>query len=194
MSRDLYKRYWNDTMVTRFFVEAVHGSDLARVRARIEDALRTREDPWRVISSGDLVAYWGTQIRRAFASVYVLAAVILAVILFGIADNLSAGVLERTRELGTLRALGIRRQRLRRMVVAEALVIASIGLTLAFAEGFAIAAVWIHATIPYLLGWVMEVSVPVGVVVFVRVVTLAGCGRDTPTWSGARRGSTQPPH
>jgi putative ABC transport system permease protein len=46
--------------------------------------------------------------------------VILFVVLFGIVDNLSASVVERTRELGTLRAAGVRQGQLRRLVVAEA--------------------------------------------------------------------------
>jgi hypothetical protein len=40
------------------------------------------------------------QVRRAFAPVDVLAALMLFVILLGLADTLAASVLERTRELG----------------------------------------------------------------------------------------------
>jgi len=176
MSREVYERYWNDPKVTRFMVEMTPGSDLARSRTRIEDAVRTQPDSWRVISSGELVAYWGMQIRRAFASIYVLAAVILTVILFGIADNLSASVAERTRELGTLRAFGVRRARLRRIVIVEALAIAALGLCLAFAAGMAIAGLWARATIPYMLGWVIELNIPVGLLVVVSVITLLCCG------------------
>src|SRR5262245_52519290 len=175
MSREVYTPYWNDPKVTRFFVELAPGTDRATGRARLEDALRGREDPWRVISSGELIAYFAAQIRRAFASLYVLAAVILTVILFGITDNLSASIAERTRDLGTLRAVGVRRGRLRRIVVVEAAVIASLGLCLALVAGVAIAALWARSTIPYLLGWVITLSVPIEFIVLLSVLTVASC-------------------
>lgn len=175
MSRATYKRYWNDPRVTRFFVQTTRGSDRQAVRDRIAAALSAGDANWRIISSGELVAYWADQIRRAFASLYVLAGVILAVILFGIADNLSAGVSERTRNLGTLRAVGVSQGQLRRMVVLEALVIAALGLALALIEGLALAAIWTHTTIPYLLGWLIDLRLPVEVLLFVCIATLACC-------------------
>ena len=53
-----------------------------------------------------MVDYWVAQIRRGFAGVDVLRAVVFLVMLLGIADRLASGVVQRTRELGAARAVG----------------------------------------------------------------------------------------
>jgi putative ABC transport system permease protein len=175
MSRALYRARWNDPTVTRFFVQAAPGADRAALRAALDAHLATQGGAWRVISSGELVAYWGGQIRRAFASLYALAGVILVVVLFGIADNMSASVAERTRELGTLRAVGVGQERLWRLVVLEAVVIAGLGLALALGEGFAIATLWVRTTFPNLLGWSVDLFVPVQLMLIICLATVASC-------------------
>jgi putative ABC transport system permease protein len=76
------------------------------------------------------------------------------------ADTLVAGILERTRELGVLRALGVRRRYLARTVVLEALLLGGSGFVLALTSGLALAVLWVKGTLPYLLGWVLELHVP----------------------------------
>lgn len=173
MSRDLYRAYWNDARVTRFFVQGAAGDP--GLRARLLARLGEQGGAWRVISSGDLVAYWEGQIRRAFSSLYALAAAILVVVLFGIGDNLGAGVVERTRALGTLRALGVRRRQLARLVVAEALLIVALGLLLAAVQGGGMALFWVRSTVPLLLGWIVELHVPVGFVCVIALATAVSC-------------------
>lgn len=174
MSRALYREHWNDPRVTRFFVQGTTAADPA-LRARLQQRLATLGGAWRVISSGELVAYWENQIRRAFASLYALALVILGVVLFGIVDNLGANVVERTRALGTLRAAGVRQTQVRRLVVSEALAIVALGLLLAAAEGGAMALLWVRDTVPLLLGWIVDLHVPVGFLVAIAVSTAASC-------------------
>jgi putative ABC transport system permease protein len=175
MSRAIFARYWNDHRVTRFFVDAAPDAERERVRAAIEHRLGAGEVGWRIISSGDLVDHFAGQVRRAFASVYVLGAVILAVILFGIVDNLSASVSERTRELGMLRALGLRRAVMWQLVVAEALVLSTLGLLLALLQGALVGIVWIKSTIPNVLGWVIDLDVPIVLTIGVVLLTTALC-------------------
>ncbi|MCK6556679.1 ABC transporter permease [Candidatus Binatia bacterium] len=172
ISRAVYARRWNDPRVTRFFVQVAPGHATEAVRERIARAMAAAGGAWRVVSSGELVEYWRGQIRLAFASVYVLAAVIFAVILFGMADNLTASVVDRTRELGTVRALGVRRRRVAAMVVGEALAMTGMGLALAFVQGFGLAVLWVKGTIPFLLGWVVELSVPAVPLAAIAVVTV----------------------
>jgi putative ABC transport system permease protein len=56
--------------------------------------------------------------------------VMVALALIGIANTLALSVFERTRELGLLRAVGMSRRQLRRMVRYEAAVVATFGATL----------------------------------------------------------------
>ena len=52
----------------------------------------------------------------------------LLVVLLGMADTLMASASERTRELGIARAVGARPRHLQRMVLAEGLLLAALGL------------------------------------------------------------------
>ncbi len=60
--------------------------------------------------------------------------------LFGIVNTLSMSVLERTREIGVLRALGSTRWQVRRQVAAESVVIGLIGALLGIAVGIGLGA------------------------------------------------------
>jgi putative ABC transport system permease protein len=172
MSRALYRVHWNDSRITRIFVQG-RGGPAGALRERLEQRLAATGGAWRVISSGELVAYWEAQIRRAFTSLYALAGVILAVVLVGIADNLGASVVERTRELGTLRAGGVRRGQLRGLVVGEALAIVALGLVLAVALGGGLGLLWVRTTIPLLLGWIVDLHVPAGAMIAIALATAA---------------------
>src|SRR5207237_996815 len=112
----------------------ISGSGRCTVRAsRMRGVwLRGGPRPWsRAASSRELVDYYADQVRRAFRGVNVLAGLILIIILVALADTLAGDVLERTRELGMLRAIGIAARHVRRMVVVEALLLALLGLALA---------------------------------------------------------------
>jgi putative ABC transport system permease protein len=171
LSRDLYKRFWRDTQVNRAFLRVAPGADPAVVTSMIADQLG-RTYSLRVLAAGSLVEYWTGQVRRAFAAVYPLAGMVLLVVLVGTADTLAASVAERTRELGVIRAVGVRRRFLGRMVMVEALILGTLGLVLAIASGLALGILWVGATFPYLLGWVLQLHLPflqVGVAVLITV-------------------------
>jgi putative ABC transport system permease protein len=70
---------------------------------------------------------------QALISVLLLLAIVIAVI--GIVNTLALSVLERTRELGLLRAVGMSRRQTRRMIRWEAVIIAVIGAVLGLAVG-----------------------------------------------------------
>jgi putative ABC transport system permease protein len=59
----------------------------------------------------------------------------ILIALIGIANTLSLSVLERTRESALLRALGLTRSQLRRMLMLEAMLMAVLGVTLGIAMG-----------------------------------------------------------
>jgi putative ABC transport system permease protein len=65
------------------------------------------------------------------------ALLILAVIIavFGIANTLALSIFERTREIGLLRAVGMSRPQLRRMIRHEAMIVAIIGAVLGIIVG-----------------------------------------------------------
>ena len=65
----------------------------------------------------------------------------MIVALLGIVNTLALSVHERTRELGLLRAVGMSRRQVRRMVRAESVITAAIGAVLGIVLGIAFAAI-----------------------------------------------------
>jgi putative ABC transport system permease protein len=70
---------------------------------------------------------------------YVLLALSIIVSLFGIVNTLVLTVFERTREIGTLRAVGMTRRQVRRMIRYESVITALIGAALGIVLGVALA-------------------------------------------------------
>jgi putative ABC transport system permease protein len=84
-------------------------------------------------------------------------------------------VLERKRQLGTMRALGVRRATVTRMLLREAALLGGIGFVLAAAGGLAMGALWVTRTLPRLLGWSCQLYLPGREVPLIGVMTVAIC-------------------
>jgi putative ABC transport system permease protein len=102
---------------------------------------------------------------------YAMLGLSVIVSLFGIVNTLALAVLERTREIGTLRAVGMTRRQVRRMMRHESVIVALIGAVLGMTVGLVLAALVTHA----LSGEGLEFSIPAGsLVAFLVVAVVAG--------------------
>jgi putative ABC transport system permease protein len=104
----------------------------------------------------------------------ITALLVLAVIiaLLGITSTLALSVAERTRELGLLRAIGMRRGQLGQMIAAESVIIAVIGAVLGTVLGLALGAALAAA---FTRSQQTTVVIPAGqIVLFVAAAALAG--------------------
>jgi putative ABC transport system permease protein len=100
---------------------------------------------------------------------YVLLSLSILVSLFGIVNTLVLTVFERTRELGMLRAIGMTRRQVRRMIRHESIVTALIGAALGIPVGIVLA-LMVGQAIEY-----PAFTIPVGtLVVFIIAAILAG--------------------
>ena len=90
-------------------------------------------------------------------------------------DNLAAGVVERMREFGMMRAVGVRRSRVSRTVVLEGAVIGGLGIWLAVLGGVALGYFWVQVQFPAILGWRLEMHFPYRFAMLTSGLALALC-------------------
>ena len=174
MSRALYERHWSDALVNRVWVRTAPGAAPDAVRDAIAGRVG-QSHGLRAVSAEDMRAHLVEQARRAFAPLAVVELVLLVVALLAVGDTLAASVLRRLREIGTLRALGVRRGPVVRIVLAEALLIGGLGLALGAVAGALLGGLWIHRTLPHLLGWLLALHAPWARAGLVALATVAVC-------------------
>jgi putative ABC transport system permease protein len=107
------------------------------------------------------------QINQLLGFIYVLLALAVLIAALGIVNTLALSVIERTREIGLLRAVGMGRRQVRRMVRLESVVIAVFGTLLGLVLGVALGSALVTA----LSGeGIDELVVPYGQLVIYLVV------------------------
>ncbi len=159
------------TQDTFDFVKLAPGADASTVQDRI-DGLLTKQFPTaEVMNQQELKQNQEDQINPLLGLVYALLSLAIVVSLFGIANTLALSIYERTRELGMLRAIGMSRRQVRRMIRYESVITALIGAVLGMILGLIFAAL---LSVPLQdEGFVL--SYPVGQLFFILVVAaLAG--------------------
>ncbi|HMO46548.1 MAG TPA: FtsX-like permease family protein [Rubrivivax sp.] len=111
--------------VTAIAVQLHHTADLVAAQERLARLFAERfpAKPLAVVDFGTLNPFYGQTIRM-FDSIFgFISALIGGIVLFTVTNTMSMMVVERTVEIGTLRAIGLRRTGVRRMFVLEAVVL-----------------------------------------------------------------------
>ncbi|HEU4373866.1 MAG TPA: FtsX-like permease family protein, partial [Telluria sp.] len=105
--------------VTAVQVQLKHTAQMPEARARLVQLLSTLKEPLEVQDYETLNPIYG-QTVRFFDSVFGFIAILIGVIvLFTVGNTMSMAVVERTAEIGTLRAIGLRRAGIRRLFMCE---------------------------------------------------------------------------
>jgi putative ABC transport system permease protein len=134
------ERDWNAKDIAFALVGADAGVTPGGQREREKAALAgfPTAKPWTI---DEFKAEQRKQVDSLLGLIYALLSLSVIVALLGIVNTLALSVHERTRELGMLRAVGMSRRQVRRMIRAEAVITAAIGAVLGLALGVAFAAI-----------------------------------------------------
>ncbi|MFE7837879.1 ABC transporter permease [Streptomyces sp. NPDC057474] len=115
------------------FASAKDGQDAAAYKS-LKDALHDYPQ-YEVRDQTDYKEALKGQIDQLLNMIYGLLALAIIVAILGVVNTLALSVVERTREIGLMRAIGLSRRQLRRMIRLESVVIALFGALLGLGLG-----------------------------------------------------------
>jgi putative ABC transport system permease protein len=133
--------------VTAVVVQLRHTDQVPAAKARIRQLLATRfpDEPTEVLDFAELNPFYG-QALAMFATLFGFVSLLIgAIVLFTVGNTMSTAVIERTVEIGTLRAIGLRRSGIRRLFMCEGLVLGLAGAVLGVLGAAALAGVINHS-------------------------------------------------
>ena len=183
--------------VTAIIVQLHHTAQIPAARARLESLLSTtlKNQPLQVHDYETLNPYYGQTIGF-FAAIFGFISILIGVIvLFTVSNTMSMAVVERTPEIGTLRAIGLRRSGIRNMFMVEGMLLGLAGSLLGILVAVILAFLINHGGVTWTPpGRLDPVSLTVrvwgeptpmiGVVIALTLVTLIS------SWIPSRRGAS----
>ncbi|MDQ2957379.1 MAG: ABC transporter permease, partial [Actinomycetota bacterium] len=188
-SGDFYRKVTpkQDLLDEVVLVRAASGTDLGTLRSRLE----TATDPYLVVTVQDREQFKGSQasqINGLLGVLYGLLGLAIVIAILGIINTLALSVVERRREIGMLRAVGMVRPQVRRTIYLESLLIAVFGAIVGVAMGLTFGALFVHTLRD---GGLNHISVPFGQSVLMLVLA-AVVGVLAALWPAVRAARTKP--
>lgn len=154
----------DDAVVARF-APTVQESDRAAALSRLDSTF----PQLNVETADQFVDRIAGQIDQLLMVVNLMVALTVIIALLGITNTLALAVIERTRELGLLRAVGMGRREVRRTIRLEAAIIAAFGTALGLSVGLVLGWLGVEA-LPD--DFATDVTVPVTALAIVAVLAV----------------------
>jgi putative ABC transport system permease protein len=154
---DTFEASGNEVMVSLQTMKRVYGIETDSVLAitaaspeqrelletQVNRLLGTSYPGYEAVSNTEFKQHYEAEIDKQFAFFNAIIGIAIIVGLLGIINTLSMSVMERTREIGVLRALGGSRWRVRRAMLDESLLISLGGCLAGIVAGLLVGIVWI---------------------------------------------------
>jgi putative ABC transport system permease protein len=171
ISISAHEELYQEQLDAMVLVKIEEGADPATSQAGIESAVEDFGSV-QVLDQVSFREQRASLIDQILGLVTALLMMAIVIAVFGIVNTLSLSVYERTRELGLLRAVGMSRLQVKRMVRSESVIIAVFGALLGMAVGVVFGWALQQALEPE---GVTELTIPVGsLVVYLVLAGLAG--------------------
>jgi putative ABC transport system permease protein len=172
VSTKVFEANFTDQFDQVIMVKLANGANPNTVRTQLEDAV-SQYPNIQVSDAASVKKDQAAQVNQLLTIIYVMLALAVIIAVLGIINTLVLSVVERTRELGLLRAVGMVRRQVRRMIRGESVVIALFGAVLGLAVGTGFGVALTKAVLTSSQGGV--VSVPISsLIVFLILATVFG--------------------
>ena len=192
LSRDTWLRGWNDPRISALGLFLEPGSD---IDAAIADLRRTvpEGEIVKVRSGEELVAASMEVFDRTFSVTRVLRLLAGVVAILGVVGALLAMELEREREMGVLRAIGLSPAGLKRVVLGQTGLLGALAGLFAVPIGIAVAMVLILVINARSFGWTLDIQISPRVLAETFAIALASAliAGAYPAWRMARLSPAQ---
>ncbi|HEX6455931.1 MAG TPA: ABC transporter permease, partial [Solirubrobacterales bacterium] len=139
------KQVYGITADSVLAVTASSAEDRRLLGTKIHRLLASDYPGYEAVSNAKFKQHYEDQINQQFAFFNAIIGIAVIVGLLGIVNTLSMSVIERTREIGVLRALGGSRWRVRRTMLDESLLISLGGCLAGIFAGLIVGIVWIYS-------------------------------------------------
>lgn len=159
---DTMRRYFGINNVDRFTLKLAPGADIAAVKKTIEDKFE-RSRHIQVETTENFRNRVRELTNRAFGLLDVLANIGVIVAALGVINTMMMNVLERRREIGSLRSIGMTRRQIIRMILAEAGAMGAAGAVFGVGFGFLLARVLVDG-MQQMSGYRLTFEMPAGAV------------------------------
>lgn len=158
IDRPTFERLFKDDTVNSIAIFAQPHEDLSALRTRVvRSVLPRRIDIDTNRELRDLVI---RIFDHTFAITYALYLISMVIALLGVTSTLFALVLERRREIGILRYLGMRIADVRKMILVEAAFVGALGGVAGIAVGIMLGLLLIFVINRQAFGWLIELHMP----------------------------------
>lgn len=161
--------------VTAIALQLHHTNQIPAARARLQQLLAgpLKGEPLEVQDFATLNPFYG-QTLGLFAAIFGFISILIgAIVLFTVGNTMSMAVVERTVEIGTLRALGLRRSGIRRLFLCEGVLLGAFGAVLGVLAAMLLATLINHSGLTWTPPGRVD-PVPLNVRVWGESVLLSG--------------------
>jgi len=135
VANSVLQRDFGATKDSFVFVGFHPNADDKQVKSSIDRVLDDRFPEAEAKTNAEFIDQQEGQVDQLLTLIYALLAMAIIVSLFGIVNTLVLSISERVRELGLLRAIGMSRRQVRRVIRYEAIITAEIGAVIGMVLG-----------------------------------------------------------
>jgi putative ABC transport system permease protein len=169
VSNDVMARDFGVTKDSFDFVGYDGSRPETQVKADIDKLLDSQFPEAEAKTNAQFIKDQEGQVNQLLTLIYALLAMAIIVSLFGIVNTLVLSISERVRELGLLRAIGMSRRQVRRVIRYEAIITAQIGAVIGMVLGIVLSVLVTRAIDDF------KLSIPIGsLIVLLILAAFAG--------------------